>query len=385
MTQNDFLPFSKPYLNRAAIDEVVACLESGWITTGPRVQQFENMLKDYLQAPHVLALSTATAGLHLSLLHLQLKPGDEVITSSMTFVATLNAIVLAGGKPVLVDVDPQTYQMDMQQLEAAITPRTRALMPVHFTGLPVDLDLIYKLAEQHGLRVIEDAAQAIGSEYKGKRIGSFGDTQVFSFHPNKVITTGEGGCIATQDLALANSVKVQRFHGIDREAWNRFSKTGSQHYDVIAPGYKYNMMDMQAALGIHQLPELENIVLQRTELANRYLTAFKDWPELSLPPIPRYAHRHCWYIFAPLVNPEAAGMDRDTFMARMKEANIGTGLHYEAAHLYHYYRETFGFKPGDFPHAEIIGERIVSLPLFPGMTRADQDRVIDTMFSIFRQ
>ncbi len=217
-----FLPFSRPSISRAAIDEVVACLESGWITTGPRVKKFEDALQAYLGAPHVLALANATAGLHLALLALDLQPGDEVITTPMTFAATLNMIVLAGGTPVLVDVEPHTYNMDVARVTAAITSRTRALLPVHFAGLPVDLDPLYALAAKHGLRVLEDAAHAIGTEYKGKRIGAFGDMQVFSFHPNKNMTTGEGGCLTLRDDKLAERMALLRFHGMDREAWNRF-------------------------------------------------------------------------------------------------------------------------------------------------------------------
>ncbi len=380
---DDFLPFSRPSLSRAAIDEVVACLESGWITTGPRVKRFEQDLAAYLGAPHVLALSSATAGLHLALLALDLRPGDEVITTPLTFAATLNTIVLAGGRPVLVDVDARTFNIDVAQLAGAITPRTRAILPVHFAGLPVDLDPLYALAEQHGLRVIEDAAHAIGTEYKGLRIGSFGDTQVFSFHPNKNMTTGEGGCVTTRDAALAERVALLRFHGMDREAWNRFGKSGNQHYEIILPGLKYNMMDMQAALGIHQLVELDGFIMRRTELALRYKQALAGWPQLQLPTAPAYAHRHAWHLYSPLINVAAAGMDRDAFMAGLKERNIGTGLHYRAVHLYPYYREHYGFKPGDFPNAEHIGECIVSLPLFPGLSDADQDRVIAAMADLF--
>ena len=379
----EFLPFSRPSISREAIDEVVACLESGWITTGPRVKKFEDELRRYFKAPHALALSSATAGLHLALTALELKPGDEVITTPMTFAATLNTIVLSGGQPVLVDVEPDTYNMDVARLASAITKRTRAIVPVHFAGLPVDLDPLYALADEHGLRVIEDAAHAIGTEYKGKRVGSFGDTQVFSFHPNKNITTGEGGCVVTRDDALAEKIALLRFHGMDREAWNRFGKTGSPHYEIITPGYKYNMMDIQAALGLHQLPALDGFIQRRTELALRYQEQLADWPQWTRPGTPRYAHRHAWHLYAPLINPQAAGMDRDTFMQRMKERNIGTGLHYRAVHLYPYYRERFGFKPGDFPHAEAISGRIVSLPLFPGMRDSDQDRVIATMAGIF--
>lgn len=380
----DFLPFSRPSISQAAIDEVVACLKSGWITTGPRVQTFKDVLQKYLQAPHVALLSSATAGLHLSLMALNLQPGDEVITTPLTFVATLNTIVQAGGTPVLVDVDA-TYNMDTTQLKAAITPRTKAIIPVHFTGLPVDLDVVYALAEKYGLRVIEDAAQAIGTQYKNRLIGSFGDTQVFSFHPNKNMTTGEGGAVTSTDANLIETVKALCFHGIDRSAWDRFAKKGDQSYDVITPGFKYNLMDIQAALGIHQLQELKAFITRRTALAKRYLTAFADYRELTLPKFPSYDYHHSWHLFCVLINPEHAGITRDAFMAQMKEHNIGTGLHYHPAHLFTFYQERFGFKPGDFPVTENICARIVSLPLFPDLTFAEQDRVIDTMQQVLTE
>ena len=381
----EFLPFSRPSISQAAIDEVVACLKSGWITTGPRVKQFEEDLKTYLGAPHVLALTSATAGLHLVLVALNLKPGDEVITTPMTFAATLNTIVLAGGRPVLVDVEPGTYNMDVTKIEKAVTKRTRAIMPVHFAGLPVDLDPLYDVAKKYNLRVIEDAAHAIGTEYKGRRIGSFGDIQVFSFHPNKNMTTGEGGCVATRDEKLASDVALLRFHGMDREAWNRFGKKGTQHYEIITPGYKYNMMDIQAALGLHQLKQLDGFIKRRTVIARRYHKVLADWPEWTLTTAPAYQHLHAWHLYTPLINPGAATMDRDAFMQGMKERNIGTGLHYRAVHLYPYYRDQFGFKRGDFPNAETISDRIVSLPLFPLMTGTDQDRVIAGMADLFKR
>lgn len=380
---DEFLPFSRPSISQAAIDEVVACLKSGWITTGPRVAQFTEALKEYFNAPYVLPLTSATAGLHLALLAMDLKPGDEVITTPLTFAATLNTIVLAGGVPVLVDIDPHTLNIDINQLEAAITPRTRVLMPVHFAGLSVDLDPLYQIAEKHGLRVLEDAAHAIGSEYKGKRIGSMGDTQVFSFHPNKNMTTGEGGAVVTRDQTMAAQIERLRFHGIDRQAWNRYGKSGAQDYEVVLPGYKFNMMDMQAALGIHQLQELGGFIARRQALAHRYQEALSDWPQWTLPGAPSYEHSHAWHLYTPLINEESAGMDREQFMQAMKERNVGTGLHYRAVHLYPYYREAFGFKPGDFPKAEDACERIVSLPLFPTMTDAEHDRVLDVMYSIF--
>ncbi len=381
---SEFLPFSRPSISDAAIEEVVACLKSGWITTGPRVAQFTDALKEYFNAPHVLLLSSATAGLHLALLTMDLQPGDEVITTPLTFAATLNTIVLAGGKPVLVDIDPKTLNMDMNLLEQAITDRTRVIIPVHFAGLSVDLDPLYEIANRRGLRVLEDAAQAIGAEYKGKRLGSFGDMQVFSFHPNKNMTTGEGGCVVTRDQVAADHIARLRFHGIDRPAWNRYGKQGAQDYEVVMPGFKYNMMDIQAALGIHQLKDLPQFIARRAELANRYQEALSDWTQWTLPTPPTsYEHLHSWHLYTPLMNEEVTGMHRNDFMQAMKEKNIGTGLHYRAVHLYPYYRQVFGFKLGDFPHAEDVCERIVSLPLFPGMSDADHDRVLDVMYDVF--
>ncbi len=379
----EFLPFARPSISQAAIDEVVSCLKSGWITTGPRVAAFTEALQQYFAAPYALPLASATAGLHLALIAMGLKPGDEVITTPLTFAATLNAIVLTGAKPVLVDIDPRTYNIDANLLEDAITNKTRVIMPVHFAGLPVDLDVIYALAEQYQLRVLEDAAHAIGSEYKGKRIGSFGDTQVFSFHPNKNMTTGEGGCVVTRDAALAEQIACLRFHGIDRQAWNRFSKSGHQDYEVVMPGFKYNMMDIQAAIGIHQLQELGGFIERRQALVNRYQEALSDWRTWRLPQAPAYEHLHAWHLYTPLLQEEVAHMTRDQFMQAMKELNIGTGLHYRAVHLYPYYRETYGFKEGDFPHAEAVCSRIVSLPLFPSMTDSEHDRVLDVMYRIF--
>jgi dTDP-4-amino-4,6-dideoxygalactose transaminase len=379
-----YLPFSRPTISEAAIQEVVDCLRSGWITTGPRTEKFEKMLSAYLHNPNVLALTSGTAALHLSLLSLNLKPMDEVIVPAMTFVGTFNTVVIAGGKPVLVDVDLKTYNIDITQIEKNITQNTKAIMPVHLTGLAADLDPIYALAKKYNLRIIEDAAQAIGTQYKNKLIGSFGDTQIFSFHPNKNMTTGEGGCVATSDPELAKFIKVMRFHGIDRDAFNRFTKEGSQHYDVIAPGLKYNMLDMQAALGLHQLPELDNFNAARKKLAQRYYDVLKDWPEWTLPPNPKDTDGHSWHLYAPLINPDKAKISRDDFINTMKHHyNIGIGLHYDAPYLYSYYTKNYGYTPDSFPHAKKIGENIMSLPLFPLMTEQEQDRVIDAMKKIF--
>ena len=380
---NNFLPFARPSISQEEIDEVVDCLRSGWITTGPRVQQFTNDLQAYLGAKHVLPLTSGTAGLHLALAGLHLKPGDEVITTPLTFAATANTIVIAGGKPVFVDVELDTYNIDVNKIKAAITPKTKAIVPVHYAGLPVDMDAIYSIAKTHNLRVIEDGAHAIGAQYKGKRIGSFGDTQVFSFHPNKNMTTGEGGCVATSDDELAKYISIQRFHGIDREAWNRFSKSGEQHYDVVDTGFKYNMLDIQAALGVCQLKRLDSFIERRTALANRYLDIFANWKELKLPRLPSYSIKHALHLFAPLINIEKTGFDRDEFIEKMKALDIGIGFHYDAVHLFSFYRDTFGYQQGDFPNAEYIAERIVSLPMFPDMAYDDQDRVVSAMENIF--
>jgi dTDP-4-amino-4,6-dideoxygalactose transaminase len=377
-----FLPFAFPSITDAEIQEVVASLKSGWLTTGPKVQKFEELLRAYTGAPHALCLNSATAGLHVALLALDLQPGDEVITSAMTFIATYNTIEQAGGRVVPVDIDPKTYNLDVNLLERAITPKTRALVPVHFTGVPVDLDPLYALAKKYNLRVVEDAAQAIGTCYKGKKLGSFGDTIVFSFHPNKNITSGEGGCVITFDEALAQKIKVLRFHGIDRDAWNRFSKSGSQEYDVIRPGFKYNMLDLEAAIGIHQLPRLEEFIQQRTQLAQRYMDAFADCPAIQLPQVPTFTHEHSWHLFTVQVKPEIAKLTRNEFMQAMKEHNIGTGLHYQAPFLYSYYRQKYNFSTQQFPHAAQLGECIVSLPLYPSLKTHDQDRVIMAMRTI---
>ncbi|GHB97695.1 DegT/DnrJ/EryC1/StrS family aminotransferase [Cerasicoccus arenae] len=373
-----FLPFAKPSISPEAIAEVVACLESGWITTGPRSQKFEGMLREFFHAPSAQCCSSATAGLHMALLTLDLQPGDEVITTAMTFVATLNTIVLAGSKPVLVDVDPATGNLDVNQLEEAITMKTRAIMPVHFAGLPVDLDAVYALAERHELRVIEDCAHAIGAEYRGQRLGSFGDTQVFSFHPNKNMTTGEGGVVVTRDDQMVAAIEKLRFHGIDRSAENEFGQPGTARYDIALAGYKFNFMDLQAALGIHQLPALEGFNTRRCELAERYLHELVDCPAVTIPNFDgvNYPYRHAWHLFAPRLNLDTIGMSRDAVTVALKTKGIGSGLHYQAPHLSTYYRDEWGFKRGQFPGAEDLSDRIISLPLFPDMTNADQDRVI---------
>jgi dTDP-4-amino-4,6-dideoxygalactose transaminase len=378
-----FLPFAKPCLDQATIDEVVASLKSGWLTTGPKVKQFEDQLKTYCSAPHALALNSGTAGLHLALLAMGIGPGDEVITTTFTFASTVNTIVHVGATPVLVDID-DTLNIDFNQVEAAITPKTKAIVPVHFAGLPVDCDKLYAIAAKHGLRVLEDGAHAMGSEFKGKKIGSFGDTVMFSFHPNKNMTTGEGGAIITHDEKIAQSVSTMRFHGIDREAWNRFAKSGSHHYDIIAPGYKYNMLDLQGALGMHQLPQLDGFNDKRAQWVAAYKNELKDLHELRFAAVPSYEHKHAWHLLTVQLTDDA-GMTRDEFMQALKDRNIGTGFHYQPIHTFKYYREQYGYQEGDFPIAENISKRILSLPLFPQLHESEFEYIINSIHQVFNK
>ena len=383
-SHNSFLPFTRPYLSEDAIQEVVDTLRSGWITTGPRVKKFEEDLAQYVQAPSVSCVSSATAGLHLALASLNLQPGDEVITTSFTFIATHNTIVQAGGTPVPIDVNRETYNIDCDLVEKAITPKTKAIVPVHFGGAPVDLDRIYALAKHHDIRIIEDAAHAIGTEYKGKKIGSFGDTQVFSFHPNKNMTTGEGGAISTYHTNTQEFVKLARFHGINREAWNRFSKDGSQLYDVTMAGYKYNMTDISAVLGIQQLVKLEMFNKKRTIIAEEYLDKFSDIDEIVPLSYPAsISIKHSWHLFVVRLNVES-DMTRDMFMYKLKEKNIGTGIHFLPVHQQKYYAETLSSKNIILPNTEWNGDRILSLPLFPDMVDHDIDDVVEAIKDILK-
>jgi dTDP-4-amino-4,6-dideoxygalactose transaminase len=380
-----FLPFARPSLGEEEIREVVDTLRSGWITTGPRTERFAAEFLEYVGGRHAVPVASATAGLHAALLALGVGPGDEVITTPMTFVATLNTIVHCGAVPVLVDVDAATLQMRVEGVEAVLTPRTKAIVPVHYVGQPVDLDPLLALASARGIAVLEDAAHAVGTEYKGRRIGSFPTTSVFSFHPNKNITTGEGGMIVTEDAGVFERASLLKFHGMDREAWKRFAKEGSPRYDVAVPGFKYNMMDIQAAIGLHQLRRLDGFIAERTRLAARYDEAFAGKTGLILPTRVPYPARHAWHLYTPLVDVDRLTIGRDRFMEELKRRNVGTGLHYTAAHEFSYYTGRFGWKPGDFPEAHFVSERIVSLPLFPGLTDADQDDAVAAVLEVLEE
>ena len=380
-----FLPFARPSLGDEEIAEVVDTLRSGWITTGPKVERFAAAFADYVGGRFAVPVSSATAGLHVALLALGVGPGDEVITTPMTFVATLNTIVHCGATPVLADIDAATLNIRVEEVRSRITEKTKAIVPVHYVGQPADLDPLLTLAAEHGLVVLEDAAHAAGAEYKGRRIGSFPTTSVFSFHPNKNMTTGEGGMVVTGDEAVFEKASLLKFHGMDRESWKRFAKSGSPRYDVAIPGYKYNMMDIQAALGLHQLPRLDGFLAERERLARRYDEKLAGVVGLILPQRVPYPVRHAWHLYTPLVDVDRLSIDRDRFMSELKLRNIGTGLHYTAAHEFSYYASRYGWKPEDFPEAHFVSERIVSLPLFPGLLDADQDDAVAAIGAVLSE
>ena len=377
-----FLPFSTPTLGDEEINEVVDSLRSGWITTGPKVKRFEDAFKAYVGAPFAVPLSSATAGLHLTLLALKIKEGDEVITTPMTFASTVSMIILAGGTPVLADVEPGTLNIDVAKVAEKITPATRAVIPVHFAGQSCDLDPLFALARQHNLTIIEDAAHAAGTEYKGQKIGSLDSISIFSFHPNKNITTGEGGMVCTPDETLAEEISLLKFHGMSREAWKRFAASGTPNYDIMLPGYKYNMMDIQAAIGLHQLPRLDGFIDRRKAIAEQYNAAFVDLAELALPTYAPYQQRHAWHLYTPLIRTEMLTVDRDQFMAELKALNIGSGLHYKAIHHHSWYRENLPVADTELPNASYASDRILSLPLFPTMSDNDANDVIQAVTDV---
>ena len=380
-----FLPFSTPTIDDAEINEVVDSLKSGWITTGPKVKRFEEAFRAYVGARFAIPLSSATAGLHLTLLALGIGEGDEIITTPMTFASTVSMIVLCGATPVLADIEPGTLNIDVSKVRDKISPRTKAIIPVHFAGQSCDMDPLFALAAQHDLKIIEDAAHAAGTEYKGKRIGSLKSISIFSFHPNKNITTGEGGMVCTVNETLAEEISLLKFHGMNREAWKRFAASGSPNYDIMLPGFKYNMMDIQAAIGIHQLPKLDSFIDKRREIAEFYNRELADLDELALPAYAPYKQRHAWHLYTPLIRIEQLTIGRDRFMEELKKHNIGSGLHYKAIHHHAWYRKNMPVTDNELPIASYASERILSLPLFPKMTMEDAGDVVEAVKDILRE
>lgn len=385
MMRSTFLPFSRPDIGQEEINEVIEVLSSGWITSGPKVQAFEKAFAEYVGCPYALALSSCTAGLHLAMEMLDLKPGDEVITTSLTWPATVNMIHLCGGRPVFVDVERNTINLDVSRVEKAITKRTRAIVPVHFAGQSCDLDGLRKICQSRGITLIEDAAHAVGSEYKGKRIGSSDNIAVFSFHPIKNMTTGEGGMITTHDEETYERLRLLRFHGVDKDAWKRYGLAEKEGYDLHLPGWKYNMTDIQAAIGLVQLKRLDKMIERREKLVALYDSLLSDVHELTLPANVPYSVRHARHLYTLIVDKDKTGIMRDKFMLEMKKLNIGTGLHFLAVHKLSFYRKHYPLPDGSLPETEYISERIVSLPLYSGMKEGDVHDVVAAIRDILNK
>lgn len=376
--RESFLVFGCPALEEAEIQEVVATLRSGWIGTGPRVARFEESFRSYIGARHALALNSCTAALHLSMIAAGVGPGDEVITTPHTFAATANAVVHTGATPVFVDVDRRTQNIDPSLIEAAITPRTRVILPVHFAGRPCDMDPILEVARRRGLSVIEDAAHAIEAVYHGRHAGTLGDAACFSFYVTKNLVTGEGGMVTTPHDDWAEKIQMYGLHGLSKGAWKRYSDEGFVHYQVLYPGFKYNMTDMQAALGIHQLARIEEYARRRKEIWDRYDAAFADLPAVT--PAPEEpGTRHARHLYTLLLDVERLPVGRDAVVEELKEEGIGTGIHFISLHLHPYYQDRFGFAPEEFPNARHISERTMSLPLSARLDDRDVQDVIDAV------
>ena len=381
---SDYIMFGLPHIEEDEIQEVVKTLRSGWLGTGPKTAEFEKQIADFVGAKHGLALNSCTAGLHLSLLACGVGPGHEVITTPLTFSATVNSIIHCGAIPVFVDVDRDTANIDPAKIEAAITAQTRAIMPVHMYGRPCDMDEILEIARRHNLYVIEDAAHALGAEYKGQRIGSLSDLTCFSFYVTKNITTGEGGMITTNNTPFAKKIKVSALHGLSKNAWQRYSHQGYHHYEVLLPGYKYNMTDVQASLGLHQMRRIEPNDRRRQELWDWYNESFKDLPVTTPAPIPPDI-KHARHLYTLLVDEERSGLDRDAFRQKLHERGIGSGVHFLPVHFHKFYAERFGLARGDFPNTEYIGMRTVSLPLSTKLTDGEVSRIVLAVRDIIKQ
>lgn len=376
--RSDFLPFSRPSISEKDVAAVVEVLRSGWLTTGPKTAEFEQAFCDYTGCPGAVALSSATAGMHLVLEAMGIRPGDEVITPSMTWVSTVNLIVLAGATPVFADVDRDTLMVSPESIEACLTARTRLIVPVHFAGAPADIGPIRELAARRNVFLVEDAAHALGTQYKGEQIGCSG-TSIFSFHPIKNITTGEGGMFCSDDPELVDRMRRLKFHGLGVDAYDRHTQGRSPQAEVLEPGYKYNMTDLSAVLGTSQLARADALNRRRAELAMRYRERFEQVDEILPLCDPPYAIRHAWHLFIVRLDTDKAKLSRDEFMQELKQRNIGTGLHFRAVHLQKYYTESMGTRRGMLPNTEWNSDRICSLPLFPDMTFDDVDDVVNTI------
>lgn len=377
---SDFIIFGAPLIEQEEIDEVNAVLKSGWLGTGPRVARFESEFAHYQSIPvaHVAAVNSCTAALHVSMVAANLEPGSEVITTPLTFCATVNAIIHAGLTPVLADIDPVSHCISPTAIESVITPKTRAIIPVHFAGRACDMESIMAIAEKHKLVVIEDCAHAIETEYHGRKAGSFGEFGCFSFYATKNVVTGEGGMIQGSSEEMIARAKILALHGMSKDAWKRFSDTGYKHYQVVAAGYKYNMMDLQAALGIHQLARVNKNWDRRRLVWERYMAELSRLP-IGLPAPVEANTKHAYHLFTIEVDRDNTGISRDAFLEKMTQRGIGVGVHYLSLPEHEFYKQSFGWQPEHYPHAARIGRSTVSLPLSPKLTETEVSKVIDAV------
>ena len=381
-----FLPFALPDIDEAEIAEVIDSLRSGWVTTGPKTKRFESDFAEFIGGNcEAISVNSATAGLHLALEAIGISAGDEVITTPYTFTATAEVIRYLGAHPIFVDIDPNTFNIDPSKIEAAITPKTKAIIPVHFAGLACDMTSILTIARKHNLKVVEDAAHALPTRYQGQLIGSLdSDVTVFSFYATKTITTGEGGMIVTRNPEIASRCKIMRLHGISRDAFDRYtSNKPAWHYEVIAPGFKYNLTDLASSLGIHQLQKANRFQQRRQEMAKRYTRELADLP-LLFPPSAPDGDLHAWHLYVLRLTPQA-GIERNQFIEAMAERGIGCSVHFIPLHLHPYWRDSYHLQPQDFPCSLKTYEQAVSLPLYTKMTDEDQARVITAIRKILSQ
>lgn len=378
-----FLPFSPPALGEEEVAAVSEVLRSSWITTGPKAREFEQEFASTIHAPSALALNSCTAALHTALVALGVGPGDEVITTPITFAASVNVIEHVGAQPVLMDVEPDTLNIDSAKIEAAITRKTRAIIPVHFTGHPVDMEPILQIADKRHLAVLEDAAHALPAKYKGQYIGSGNNPVAFSFYATKNLTTAEGGML-TGTPEFLEKARVISLHGMSRDAWKRYDKGGSWFYEVVLPGFKYNMTDIQAAIGLVQLQRLQGFQNRRRQIVQKYNQAFSAIEALQVP-VERMHVQHAWHLYVLRLNLEFLNIGRDEFIEELKQRNIGTSVHFIPVHMHPYYRDKYGYKPADFPVAFQNYQRIISLPLHPRLEDSDVEHVIEAVLDVVRQ
>lgn len=378
---NEFLPLAKPTIDEEEINSVVDVLKSGWLTTGPKVKEFEENMQKYIGCKKAVGLTSCTGGLHIALAALGIGPGDEVIVPTYTFAATAHVVAWLGAKPILVDVEKDTFNIDLNKIEERITKKTKAIIPVHFAGHSCDIDWILKIAKKFNLFVIEDAAHAIGTEYKGKKIGNFGNATVFSFYVTKTMTTGEGGMVVTNDEKLGNKLKKYSYFGVDKDAFNRYSDKGNWYYEVVDLGYKYNMDNIQGAMGVEQLKKLDKFIDKRREIAKIYNELLKGVDGLKIPSEKEYT-KHSYHLYPVLIDFERIGISKNEFIEKLREFKIGTSVHFIPLHLHPYYQKKYGYKKGDFPIAEELFEKEISLPMYPGLSNEEIKYIAKTIKEI---